>query len=166
MRNIIIGIIFCIGLTGCAAPLPYGNFLQDPVKINQKTMANDAVKRITALYPPGKTHFKLQQATPDVFGSTLVEGLRLRGYAILAFDPETDKVKKSALHNESTIEAPKGSTTEAPKQGLPLHYILDQLTGTASMYRVTLVIGHQTLSRLYSQTNSGLAPTGSWVHKD
>lgn len=84
MRKTAFLALLVVGLAGCAttAPSTYGNFTQSaPAAFNQ-TMADDAVKQLVAVYPPASTRFDLQHATPDAFGSSLVESLRAKGYAL------------------------------------------------------------------------------------
>jgi hypothetical protein len=78
------------GLAGCASTEPYGNFLggpHAPATLNER-LAADTVKQLTVLYPPASTRFDLGQPTPDAYGSALVESLRIKGYAILEFEPD------------------------------------------------------------------------------
>ena len=82
--------LLALVLAGCATSPPYGHFAASPVAVNQ-TIAADAVKQLTSLYPPAKTRLELQQPTPDAFGMALVEGLRERGYALLELDPKAAK---------------------------------------------------------------------------
>lgn len=155
MRKLIVAVLFSLGLAGCATHTPYGNFVNNPAGLNQQEIASDTVEKITELYPPAKTRFELQQPTPDAFGMALVRGLRDRGYAILEFDAEAANVEATTA---PTNPAPTGS-------GLPLRYVFDQFTGT-NMYRVTIMVGNESLTRPYSQENGGIVPAGYWVRKE
>ena len=147
MRKTAFLALLVVGLAGCAttAPSTYGNFTQSaPAAFNQ-TMADDAAKQLVAVYPPASTRFDLQHATPDAFGSSLVESLRAKGYALLEFKPA----------------APDATATA----GKPLRYILDQ--AESNLYRVTLLVGNQSLTRAYSAAQNGtLYPAGAWVRKE
>ncbi|AFJ03834.1 Conjugative transfer protein TrbH (plasmid) [Methylophaga frappieri] len=87
----------------------------------------------------------------------LVRGLRDRGYALLEFDPEAAKAQQQAS-TATANPTPTGS-------GLPLRYVFDQFTGT-NMYRVTIMVGNESLTRPYSQENGGIVPAGYWVRKE
>ena len=114
---------------------------------------NDAVKQLVAVYPPASTRFDLQHATPDAFGSSLVESLRAKGYALLEFKPAAPASAASA------------ATDATATAGKPLRYILDQ--AESNLYRVTLLVGNQSLTRAYSAAQNGtLYPAGAWVRKE
>jgi hypothetical protein len=154
------GLVGLGSLAGCATPeLPaHGNFTQSAPAAMQQTLADDAVKQLAALYPPATTRLDLQQATPDAFGSRLVESLRAKGYALLEFKPGT---KTAALPATATATA----TATAAGAGKPLRYILDQFD--ANLYRLTVRVGDQSLTRAYAPAQSGaLRPAGAWVRKE
>jgi len=148
------GLVGLGGLVGCATPeLPaHGNFTQSaPAGIHQ-TLADDAARQLVVVYPPASTCLDLQQATPDAFGSLLVESLRAKGYALLEFKA-----------GSKTAASP--GTDRAAGAGKPLRYILDQLD--ANLYRLTLRVGDQSLTRAYLATQSGtLHPAGVWLRKE
>jgi hypothetical protein len=139
------------GLAGCASIEPYGNFLgaNAPATLNEK-LAADTVKQLTVLYPPASTRFDLGQPTPDAYGSALVESLRIKGYAILEFEPD-----EAALADNPNTAGP----------GLNLRYVLDAPAST-NLYRLTLMVGSQSLSRAYVAQNDSVAPAGAWVRKE
>jgi hypothetical protein len=150
------------GLGGCATPelSAYGNFTQSAPAAMQQTLADDAVKQLAALYPPAITRLDLQQATPDAFGSRLVESLRAKGYALLEFKPGS---KTAALPATATTTAT--ATDRAAGAGKPLRYIVDQLD--ANLYRLTVRVGDQSLTRAYAPAQSGtFRPAGAWVRKE
>jgi len=157
MRKLIVAVLLSLGLAGCATHAPYGNFVENPTGLNQHEVASDSVEKITELYPPAKTRFELKQPTPDAFGMALVRGLRDRGYALLEFDPEAAKAQQQAS-TATANPTPTGS-------GLPLRYVFDQFTGT-NMYRVTIMVGNESLTRAYSQESGGIVPAGYWVRKE
>ncbi len=154
------GLIGLVSLFGCATPQPsgYGNFTQSvPAAMNQ-SLADDAVKQLAALYPPAATRLDLQQATPDAFGSLLVGSLRAKGYALLEFKPGSETAA-------SPVTATATATDRAAGAGKPLRYILDQLD--AKLYRLTLLVGNQSLSRAYLAAQNGTVhPAGAWVRKE
>jgi len=126
------------GLAGCASIEPYGNFLgaNAPATLNER-LATDTVKQLTVLYPPASTRFDLGQPTPDTYGSALVESLRIKGYAILEFEPD---------------EAAQADNPDNPN--------------STNLYRVTVMVGSQSLSRAYVAQNDTVAPAGAWVRKE
>ena len=152
------GLAGLVGLAGCATPelSAYGNFTQSAPAAMHQTLADDAVKQLAALYPPATTRLDLQQATSDAFGSRLVESLRARGYALLEFKPGS---KTAAPPDTAT------ATDRAAGAGKPLRYILDQFD--ANLYRLTVWVGDQSITRAYAPAQSGtLRPAGAWVRKE
>jgi hypothetical protein len=138
-----------VGLSGCAStpvPAEFGNFVQSPNAADDKAMAIDAVKKLTAAYPPARTRFNLQHTTPDAFGANLVTGLRASGYALAEVKPGM-----AALPTAAGDQA--------------LSYVVDQPLG-AGLYRVTIQINKQTLSRVYQPESGVLTPAGAWVRKE
>lgn len=159
MRIIALLALLLIGLAGCASRsiTPYGNFSGAPAELAEK-MAGDAVKQLVTLYPPAHTRFNLGQATPDAFGAILVKTLRDKGYALLELKSETP----GRAANQS-ISPGVGSVQEAA--GVDLRYVLDKLGG-ANLYRVTMTVGNQSLTRAYLAQNNTVTPAGSWVRKE
>ena len=154
------GLVGLGSLAGCATPerSAYGNFTQSAPAAMEQTLADDAAKQLAALYPPATTRLDLQQATPDAFGSRLVESLRAKGYALLEFKPGS---QTAASLNTVTGTA----TDRAAGAGKPLRYIVDQLD--ANLYRLTVRVGDQSLTRAYAPAQSGtLRPAGAWVRKE
>jgi hypothetical protein len=142
MHKIAIIALITLILEGCAHNAPLGNFANNPEAIDQ-FIANDAVKQIVSLYPPAKTSFELKQPTPDAFGNGLVSGLRKQGFALMELH-----------HDEATISA------------LPLRYVLDKTGGEITLYRLTIMVGDQSLNRPYRAQNSTVVPAGYWAHKE
>lgn len=138
------------GLAGCAVPPSQlrGNFNANTSPASNRKMAADAVTQLVALYPPASTTFSLQHPTPDVFGTSLIEAVRQKGYAILEFKPTS-----------------QGKETSSAVSGLPFGYILDSAP-EANIHRVTLQIGNQTLTRAYIMQAGTVHTAGSWVRKE
>lgn len=156
MRKIVLAVAFAVALAGCTTS-PYGNFLKDTAaQVDQTKLAGEAVKQLVTLWPPAKTQFELQQATPDVFGAELTKGLRERGYALLEYHPEAAKAKAKI----AATGTPASATTT-----LPLFYVLDK-AGDANLYRLTLKVGNQTITRPYLEQDGALVPAGYWVRKE
>ena len=152
MRNFSLMALCFLGLAGCAATGPYGNFTQNPAEYDAK-LATDAVRQIRALYPPATTRFNLYRSTPDPFGTALAEALRAQGYALSEFKPGW----------QIGLPAEQDKRQQAP--GLTLRYVIDQSPGT-NLYRVMVLIGQQSLTRAYLASNHGLYPAGAWVRKE
>lgn len=147
-----------VGLAGCATnPTPYGNFAHDTPAVYDQKMVDDAVKQLIAVYPPARTRFQLQQVTPDVFGASLVAMLRTRGYAIQEFKP--------AAAAQGTPATDAAVTGKSSRPTLALRYVLDLDSGS-NLYRVTLEVGDQSLTRAYLTQNGSVYPAGSWVRKE
>lgn len=150
-------VLLCaVGLAGCAtAPPPYGNFIREAPEGYGRTVAEDAVRQLTVVYPPANTRFDLQQPIPDPFGTWLTQSLRAKGYAVQegAADPVA---QGRATHGEG------GMAVGAPAVFL-LRYVFDR---AADLYRVTLLVGDQSLTRAYLAQNGAIHPAGAWVRKE
>lgn len=146
-------LLLMAGIAGCAATPPqtsYGNYVAISSPASEKTMAQDAVKRLVRLYPPASTRFNLMHASPDAFGASLIEAMRIKGYALQEFKSEPAKSEAG----------------QAPAAGaLSLSYTLDQPID-AALYRVTLLINNQPLSRVYEAKNGTVTPAGYWIRKE
>ena len=152
MRKITFIVLLLVGLSGCATTQSrYGNFLPPTSAAYNKTMAEDAVKQLLILYPPASTRFNLQQTTPDNFGITLVELMRAKGYALMEIKPE--------------LPAQRNSEAQNPPTGLSLRYVLDQVN-SLNLYRVTLLVGNQSMTRAYLVQDSTVHPAGLWSRKE
>jgi hypothetical protein len=148
MRKIAL-LALLVALAGCAvAPRPasYGSFATASNAIDRK-MVDDAAKKLVTLYPPASTRFELQHGATDPFGTALVTTLREQGYA---------------LHE--TMSVPKSGADDKGKHRT-LAYLFDQPSGT-DLYRVTLTIDAQSLSRVYLAKDGSVAPAGYWVRKE
>ena len=166
MRTIAIAAVLALTLTGCATTAPstasYGNYLQS-AHLDQQ-LAGEAVKQLATLYPPAKVRLELQQPTPDAFGRALVKSLRDSGYALLEFNPAADKAETppaSSPVTEALVVQPPASASLT----LPLRYVVDQ-AGSSNLYRLTLMVGNQSLSRAYAEQDRALVPAGYWVRKE
>ncbi|WP_442764043.1 conjugal transfer protein TrbH [Malikia spinosa] len=162
MRKIASLALLALALGGCAttSQSPYGNFVQSAALDPQK-LAADAVQQLATLYVPARTRLELQQPTPDAFGQALVKTLRDKGYALLEFVPAGAPAQTSA----SASSPPSPAETPAVPGGLPLRYVLDQ-AGDSNLYRLTLMVGSQSITRAYLGQNGVFAPAGSWVRKE
>lgn len=149
MRKIIL-VMLLAALVGCAnrpKPAGYGSFAAAANPAGGQKMADDVVTKLVTLYPPAVTRFNLQHAAADPFGTLLVARLRAKGYALQEF--------KAAPKRG---DADKGSSRA-------LAYVFDQPTGT-DLYRVTVTIDEQSLSRVYQAKDGSVAPASYWVRKE
>lgn len=145
--------LLLVSLAGCVMAPQYGNFIPNTASANDKKIAGDVVKKLVALYPPASTRFDMQHATPDFFGTYLVESMHAKGYAVLEFKAAT------AASAELAPVAPSSA-------GLSLSYVMDQAKDS-DLYRVTLVINHeQSLARVYQLQDGTIYPAGYWVRKE
>lgn len=154
MRTSIISAAIMMGLAGCVgmrSPSIYGNFSQVAVPSADRKMASDAILKLEVLYPPARTRIDLLQKTTDPFGMALVEGLRSRGYALSEF-----------YERRSDIKAVGGPRSQPV---LALAYVVDQPLD-AGIYRVTILVDRQSLSRIYLAKDGAVEPAGYWAHKE
>lgn len=165
MRTYIVAVLGAACLAACAAnDAPYGNFLASPVAANDERMAGDAVKQLVAVYPPARTRLSLRQATPDVFGAALVKSLRGNGYALREFTPGPDKAMPAPASDG--VQAGRTTATPAPPSAfLPFGYVLD-VAAAPNLYRVTLSIGRESLTRPYLARDGSVYPAGAWVRRE
>ncbi|CAI10544.1 TrbH protein of DNA transfer system (plasmid) [Aromatoleum aromaticum EbN1] len=163
MKRFALVALVAFALGGCATTVPYGNFVQPPVTVDQQKLAGDAAKQLAALWPPAKTRFELQQPTPDEFGAALVSNLRAAGYAVVEYAPErTSSAGRAAPEQTAGEPVAVAPPTMA---ALPLRYVLDHDAGSG-LYRLTLLIGSQSITRPYLEQNRTLIPAGYWARKE
>lgn len=144
-------------LTGCAAVSAafnsvfslapssrHGNFIQDATPATNAKLAEEAAAKLLSAYPPATTQFDFQQGTPDAFGAALVGILRAKGYAVLEFNAKQPAESDPANH---------------------FRYVLDEIAGM-KRYRLTLIVGNESLSRAFVINGSAIHPAGGWVRKE
>lgn len=141
-------------VAGCGGKPPgkYGNFAD----AQSVELVQDAVGILKANYPPAKTRLNLLHLYgDDPFGAALLESLRREVYAVAEY------VRASRPDKYHTADTPK-------PDGFDFAYIADHLTGDGGM-RLTLYVGAETVSRLYSVGGRPEEPTyspmGDWVRK-
>ncbi len=149
MRKILVLTLLVFSIAGCISS-PNGNYASAPIGFDQK-MAEDTVKQLVLLYPPAHTRFTLKQSPTDAYGAYLVKYLRLKGYAIAELS-HTDKQAASKTAFSSNTD-------------MTLEYIVDSVANT-NLYRVTINVGKQTLSRAYVSQNGSIYPSVSWARKE
>lgn len=146
--RIFAALLILVLCAGCGKqPGKYGNF----AKVESVDLIQDALGQMLASYPPARTHLTLLQDTPDMFGQSLVEAMRVNGYAVAEYAPPA-----------------KGKRNPAELDGLDFAYVLDAYSDTREL-RITLYIGSESLSRLYAvQESHGevtYAPIGYWARR-
>lgn len=143
--RLILSVFLCLLLLGCTTR--YGNYAQTPMEYDTK-LASDTVKQLVKLYPPARTRFAIKQPTPDYFGATLVSSLRSNGYALTEYK-----------------QIPTAQSGEQQPNAIPdidLYYIVDRQMDL-NLYRVSLRIGQQSLTRAYAiDADKQLRPAGAW----
>lgn len=153
MRKVLLISALIAGLSGCASNSPYGNYSEAPAA-HDKNMASDTVAHLVTMYPPARTRLNIMQPTEDAYGTALVALLRGRGYSVNEYAPEAAKKAQPA-------------TQAAFAPGVDLRYVVDSLAPAADLYRVTVVVGNQPISRAYiPQKNGTVAAAGSWARKE
>ncbi len=163
MNKLFIFPLLAAVLAGCATTKAstrsvYGNFIKAPMVANDKVFAADAAKQLVAVYPPALTRFDLQQVASDAFGYYLIIQLRGQGYALKEFNA-TDLPRRHA-NGTGAIG------TAAAIGGLRrLGYVVD-LAGAPDLYRVTLLVGDQSLTRAYLARDGSVFPAGAWMRKE
>jgi len=169
MRKIVSAALIALTVTGCATTSPYGNYLTESVEVNQTVLATAAVDKLRELYPPAQTRFEMQQTTPDAFGQSLVKGLRNSGYAVLELEPSPSGSAGNDRSNDIAVSVTEEQEPIAripsPYQTYPLRYVLDNV-GDSNLYRLTLFLGTQSLTRPYLYYNGELRPAGYWVRQE
>ena len=156
MRTIIITLLLSLSVAGCVGQPSYGNFTDRKSHIDQQKIAEDAVDQLVTLYPPAHTRLQIKQPTPDVFGQALTRQLRQHGYALIEFNRRADKSRRQQSDNQALQN--NNSHIE------PLHYVFDRFVDT-ELYRVTLFLGSQSLTRAYSKEKGKTVAAGHWVHR-
>ena len=148
-------------LAGCVGPSPYGYLVSVtvPPQMPQR-LAQDTVMRMEALYPPAHTHLALSHPATDAYGVALIEALRRKGYGVME-SRVTTRMNPSTRDDMPVAVQPAVSH----KEGLPFGYVVDG-PFEPRLYRVTVFIGHQSLSRAYRMDEQAMAQAGAWVRKE
>ncbi|MQA21660.1 conjugal transfer protein TrbH [Rugamonas rivuli] len=162
MRNLLT-LAIAIFLVGCAASskkadTSFGNFMANASPTQERLLADDATRQLVLLYPPASTRLEFRQIMTDNFGKHLVELLRGQGYALQEVQPlaDTPPITSAALSAASPSDAATST---------PFNYVLDAIA-SPRLYRVTLTLGTQTISRAYVSQNETIHPAGAWVRKE
>ncbi|KTD14366.1 conjugal transfer protein TrbH [Legionella israelensis] len=130
-------LLLTILLSSCAS-MRYGNFTETSQN-KDIYLAKDAVSQLTRVYPPARNTFCISQKVRDAFGIKLIQEMRKKGYGVV------ENIR--------------------PRQKANFFYVVDEAE-IGRLYRVSLYIGQETLSRVYAKTNGKLTPISPWSHKE
>ncbi|MEE9102993.1 MULTISPECIES: conjugal transfer protein TrbH [Pseudomonas] len=143
-----IALFACAGLTACAQS-PYGNFAENSTPAINQQLATATVRQLATLHPPASTRLQIAQQTSDGYGIALVRTLRASGYSVQEFNPQAKAAEPSARATSPLV----------------VNYIIDA-PKDSNLYRVTLLVGRESLSRAYAVQNDRLQAAGVWVRKE
>ncbi|MGE0470610.1 MAG: conjugal transfer protein TrbH [Nitrospira sp.] len=152
-----VGLVFA----GCVSPAPYGyavNGNVPPHLLDQ--LAQDTVTRMEDLYPPAHTRLAVTHPATDVYGLALIEALRRKGYGVM----ESHANMRTAISTRDDMPGPIQPAV-SHKAGIPFRYVVDG-PFEPGLYRVTVFIGNQSLSRVYRMDQQVIAQAGAWVRKE
>jgi len=140
--KLLIFLLLTLSVLGCT-PIHQGGTATPSISFN-KTIINECVTSLARLYPPAQTQLDIRQPATDAFGLSLIKSLRQKGYSI---------------NESSTLSAYKNP------HHMAFYYIVDEPI-KEQLYRITFIIGTQSLSRAYQIKNETLSPVGLWVRKE
>jgi len=149
MRMQILLLVLLFVLSSCATT-QYGNYVQNDSSKHNKVMAGDAAYQLLQLYPPASTKFNMRHAFNDSFGVAFLGYLRSGGYAIQEHKQQSDLIEKS---NDSV----QGN------KNIALAYILDE---SSEIYRLSLMVDEQQLTRAYAPHEDTIYPAGHWLRME
>ena len=158
-----LSVVFGAGLlfAGCVSPSPYGYLVNGAVPLQMaERLARDTVTRMEALYPPAHTRLALTHPATDAYGMALIEALRRKGYGVMEHRVNT-RMNPSTRDDVPVAVQPAVSH----KEGLPFGYVVDG-PFEPRLYRITVFIGSQSLSRAYRMDDEVIAQAGAWVRKE
>lgn len=159
MAKLIVLPLLLAALAGCRTMTPPGSnseALLTTAPAESQVIARDVVKKLVTLYPPAKTRFDLQQTAADSFGLALVEQMRSKGYALAEYRP-------ASMAKSPQAAVAVGAVAASP--ATRLSYFIDQ-PGDIGLYRVTLTINRQSLTRAYQAGAGKVSPASYWVRKE
>ncbi len=140
-------------MVGCAAKntqLSRGEISPPKAESSLSVIADDALEQLNIIFPAATTRFKITESMSGRFGQNLLDGLRKSGYALAI---TTTRPLKENTESRAVIPSQTKS--------FPFDFVLDQ--PSANLYRITIMIGDNTLSRAYAQVQDEFFPAGSWV---
>lgn len=148
-------------LAGCVSPAPSGYMVNGNVPPQMlERLAQDTVTRMEDLYPPAHTRLALTHPATDSYGLALIEALRQKGYGVRESHVNTQMTSSTRADMQRPIEPVVNQD-----EGIPLRYVVDG-PFEPRLYRLTVFIGSQSLSRVYRLDEQMLAHAGAWVRKE
>lgn len=149
-----------LALGGCAvAPAPdfsqYGRFGNIGADYELQ-LASESLEQLKTVYPAASTRLNVRQTTPDAYGVSLIAGLRNNGYAVSEY--------AGAAPARGTERPEQMTRDQRADAGVELKYIVDH--PDPDLYRVTLFVGTQSISRAYTTDRGKLRPAGGWVRRE
>ena len=160
MRRLSLVLWIGLLLAGCVSP-PYGYLVTGTVPPQMpERLAQDTVARMEALYPPAHTRLALTHPATDPYGLALIEALRRKGYGVM--ESRVNTRAYPSTRDDMPVAAQPSVSREA---GLPFGYVVDG-PFEPRLYRVTVFIGSQSLSRVYRMDQHVFAQAGAWVRKE
>ena len=148
-------------LAGCVGSSPYGYLVNGAVPPQMpERLAQETVTRMEALYPPAHTRLALTHSATDPYGLALIEALRRKGYGVMESRGTTGTTLTTRDDRPEPVQP-----TVSREVGLPFGYVVDG-PFESRLYRVTVFIGSQSLSRVYRMDQRVLAQAGAWVRKE
>ena len=148
-------------LAGCVNTMPYGYAINGTVPSPLlERLAQETVTRLEDLYPPAHTRLALTHPATDAYGLALIEALRQKGYGVI----ESRVTTRTTLTTRADMPTP-GEPVVNTDEGIPLRYVVDG-PFEPRLYRLTVFIGSQSLSRVYRLDDQVLAQAGAWVRKE
>ena len=149
-------------LAGCVTAGPYGYAINGTIPPSTaERLAQDTVAKMETVYPPALTRLTLLHPATDPFGTALTETLRRKGYGVRETRVHTAAIPSTREELHARIEPPAVSHDE----GVPFRYVVDG-PFEHRLYRVTVFIGNQSLSRAYRMDEQAMAQAGAWVRKE
>jgi len=142
-----------LGCSNAPPPAAHGYFFDvtSATPAFAQTVANDAVKKLAALHAPAHTRLQLLHPMQDDFGAALTTALRSAGYALV------EPVAVAAVNTSGNAAVQPGATT--------LAYIVDR-QAEPGLWRLTLLLNGQPLSRLYRLDGVAAVPASYWIRKE
>ncbi len=162
MRRLTLVLWIGLVLAGCVNAGPYGYAVTGNISPSMlERLAQDTVAKMEAVYPPALTRLTLMHPATDPFGIALTETLRRKGYGVRETRGDTAAIPSTREEQLARIEHPIVTHDE----GLPFRYVVDG-PFEQRLYRVTVFIGNQSLSRAYRMDEQAMAQAGAWVRKE
>ena len=158
-----LSVVLGIGLllAGCVSPSPYGYLVSGTVPPQMpERLAQDTVTRMEDLYPPAHTRLALTHPATDPYGLALIEALRRKGYGVM--ESRVTTRMNPSTRDDMPVAVQPAASHEA---GLSFGYVVDGPI-EPRLYRVTVFIGSQSLSRVYHMDEQTIAQAGAWVRKE